>query len=182
MQNLKISLVIFNSAFVRETYRKYGKKYSVLVAFLDISKAFDSAWWPSIFDTLKHSECPPRLLSAIHNFFANRQVLLNFAGVAVSKWLTLGCPQGSILSPLLWNIFFNSVFDLPRHRFITTIAYADDLTIIAPHFNASLSTMILKGALSTLSSSNTNNRIKCYQDQKLLKFFNSDSAKVFLNH
>ena len=121
-----------------------------MVAFLDISKAFDSAWWPSIFDTLKHSECPPRLLSAIHNFFADRQVLLNFAGVAVSKWLTLGCPQGSILSPLLWNIFFNSVFDLPRHRFITTIAYADDLTIIAPHFNASLSTMILNDFLSKL--------------------------------
>ena len=36
----------------------------------------------------------------------------------------------------------------------------------------------LKGALSTLSSSNTNNWIKCYPDQKLLTFLHSDSAKV----
>ena len=134
----------------RESYRNFDRHYCVSVAFLDISKAFDSAWWPSIFNILICSGCPPNLLTAIYSFFADRQVVLDFAGVSVSKCLTLGCPQGSILSPLLWNIFFDSVFDLPTHKFTTVIAYADDLTIMVPQRTALLSTMLLNDFLCGL--------------------------------
>ena len=121
------------------------------VAFLDISKAFDSAWWLSIFNILTRSDCPPNLLAAIYSFFADRHDVLDFAGVSVSKCLILGCPQGSILSPLLCGtFFFDSVFDLPTHKFTTIIAYADDLTVMVPHRTAPLSTMLLNDFLCGL--------------------------------
>ena len=156
--------MIFNLAFGRVSppftpfniymvfIRLLVKKRHILAAFLDISKAFDSAWWPGIFDILVNSECPPNLLAAVRSFFNDRRVSLKFGDVSASKYISLGCPQGSIISPLLWNIFFNSVFDIPHHRFISVIAYADDLSIISKHHSESLSAGVLSDFLTKLHS------------------------------
>src|SRR5713101_8627011 len=46
------------------------------------------------------------------------------------KEVSRGCPQGSPLSPLLWNIFFNTVLEIPLPPNGRSQAYADDLCIM----------------------------------------------------
>ena len=133
--------------FFRNAYFNSSSHNSILAAFLDISKAFDSAWWPDIFNILKRSGCSSLLLASIHSFFLDRAVTVTFGEASVSKRLSLGCPQGSILSPLLWNIYFNSIFDIPRHKFIHLVAYADDLAILASHYSPDLCVLLLSGFL-----------------------------------
>ena len=55
--------------FFQKSYIELNTCNYILSAFLDISKAFDSAWWPDIHYILLHSNCPLSLLAAIHSFF-----------------------------------------------------------------------------------------------------------------
>ncbi|KAL0810531.1 hypothetical protein ABMA28_010652 [Loxostege sticticalis] len=41
-----------------------------------------------------------------------------------------GCPQGGILSPILWNIVVDSLLRTLNERGYTTVGYADDLAIL----------------------------------------------------
>lgn len=86
---------------VDETREQY-----VMGLFLDISGAFDNAWWPLVMANLRESGCPDYLLKLIANYLEGRTVEFEWGSAKVSKTLTKGCPQGSILGPLLWNVMF----------------------------------------------------------------------------
>lgn len=102
----------------------------VQLIFLDISGAFDNAWWPMILLKAKQGGAPPNLYRILVSYFTNRRVSF-FAG-AESSWKsnTMGCPQGSVLGPTLWNLLLNDILQLPLPEGVHSIAYADDVTIV----------------------------------------------------
>ena len=48
----------------------------------------------------------------------------------VNKTIKRGCPQGSVLGPLLWNIQYDEIINRIQSRYPNTVAYADDMLII----------------------------------------------------
>jgi len=44
--------------------------------------------------------------------------------------MSCGVSQGSVLGPILWNLFYNKVLKENRLKNVQLIAYADDLAII----------------------------------------------------
>lgn len=101
------------------------EKYVVGV-FLDISGAFDSAWWPEIMRVLREWNCPRNLYRLIRDYFRNREVTLKVGNGQVTKVVTKGCPQGSVVGPPLWNVLFDGFLRLRLGRGISARAYADD--------------------------------------------------------
>lgn len=102
----------------------------VLGIFLDISGAFDNAWWPFLMERLHDINCPGYLLKLLQSYLTERRVIFEFEGARHTKELTKGCPQGSILGPLLWNIIFEDFLSQDFGDDVHVVAYADDAMLI----------------------------------------------------
>lgn len=98
----------------------------VLGIFLDISGPFNNVWWTLILYKLNEAGCPLELYKILNGYLKNRQAVLNVGGQRLHKTLTKGCPQGSVLGPILWNILFEDLL-LQANMVLNTsiIAYAD---------------------------------------------------------
>jgi len=73
--------------------------------FVDIRGAFDHLPWKHILSSLTEYEMPAYVSSLLRSYFRSRRVTYRDA----TRIITRGCPQGSILGPLLWNIGYNCV-------------------------------------------------------------------------
>lgn len=107
----------------------FNKKRSTAAVFLDIQKAFDTVWHDGLFYKLIQLGIPKYLIKFIKSYLAERkfQVIINDS-LSNPYEITAGVPQGSILGPILFNIYLH---DLPRSKDIELALFADDTAIIA---------------------------------------------------
>ncbi|CAB3379843.1 Hypothetical predicted protein [Cloeon dipterum] len=96
--------------------------------FLDWSKAFDKVPHPRLLSKLQHYGIDGQLLKWYENFLVGRTQFVRFHGASSEpSEVASGVVQGSVLGPLLFNIF---VADLPEMvKNSTLIQYADDATV-----------------------------------------------------
>lgn len=115
---------------LKNLVHKSKTKYTYGI-FVDIEGAFDKVWWPDILVSLRGIGCPTNIFRTIKDYLANRSVTITEKGFSVLKVQERGCPQGSVLGPLLWNLVFDSLLvQLAAVPGIHPIAYADDVAII----------------------------------------------------
>ena len=103
---------------------QFSRRKNILATFFDVKKAFDQVWHHRLLQKLAQIKLDKNLLLVIQNFLSNRtiQVKINTT-YSTSKKLHMGVPQGSVLSPILFNIF---LYDLP-----SVISKNTDLTQFA---------------------------------------------------
>ena len=102
-----------------------NKTYGFIVS-LDITGAFDNAWWDLIIVMLKRYKVPGNLLRIMQNYFSERKATLPLGGKEYSKNLTRGCPQGAKCSPLLWNVLYSDMLNLNLPTGCYLQGFADD--------------------------------------------------------
>lgn len=112
------------------------KKQHSLLLSLDFKGAFNHAWWPLIFDSLKKSDCPCNLFYLLKDYFKDRTAIYKSKNTITKINISRGCPQGSPSGPTLWNIIFNdflNIKDLPKNSLLQ--AFADDAVLLIRHHN-----------------------------------------------
>ncbi|CAK1595986.1 unnamed protein product [Parnassius mnemosyne] len=108
---------------------RYSQACYVQAIFLDISGVFDNAWWPMMVKA-KRGGCPPNIYRMLVDYFTSRRVGLYIGDRVEWKTSTMGCPQGSVLGPTLWNVLMDDLLRLPLPEGVAMTAYADDVTIL----------------------------------------------------
>ena len=95
---------------------------------MDLSKAFDCIRHDLLIAKLHAYGFSQEALALINDYLANRQHRVKVNG-SFSSWkdLTRGVPQGSVLGPLLFNIYINDLLLFIQNSYIRN--YADDTTI-----------------------------------------------------
>ena len=111
------------------THDKLKNKKCVLWLSVDFISAFDSAWWPSILNGLiKKLKLPRNIYSLIKDFLNKRTAIIKQgSNIYAHRKLERSCPQGSIISPFLWNILIDNIM---CQKDCDIIAYADDCLLV----------------------------------------------------
>lgn len=147
------SLSIF-STDIRIAF-SYNK--SLLAAFLDISAAYDNVNLQILSNKLQELQVPPILVNFITNILSERSVHVQIDDFhSKSRLIWKGLPQGSVLSPLLYNIY---TYDLD-HALInhcSLLQYADDLLLYVNGFSEDELCSKLSYSLSKLNDWLDNN-------------------------
>ena len=109
-----------------EQWKKELDNHNIIgLVSMDLSKAFDTLPHNLIVLKLIHYGADKKTVELLKDYLSNRRQRVKI-GNNYSTWqkVTAGIPQGSILGPLLFNIFMNDLAYVIKHS--TLSAYADD--------------------------------------------------------
>lgn len=129
----------------------FNKKKSTGLVMLDLEKAFDSVWHQGLLHKLLINGYPIKLVKLIASYLHQRSAYVECKSAQSPFFhIAAGVPQGSILSPHLFNIFIN---DIPTPHKCELAMFADDTMLICevPWRHSCLVTKILTEALETVS-------------------------------
>jgi len=109
-----------------------------LGVFLDIQGAFDNINPLSVVDGMGRKHIDKRIINWYKHYLENRSIEIEYRGTTTHRLLTRGTPQGGVLSPMMWNLAFDSLLDLFKDGLVKCYGYADDAALIIsgtkPHF------------------------------------------------
>ena len=101
----------------------------VLSAFLDVSGAFDKVWREGLVTKVARWGIGRRLTRIIANFLSSRSLVVRVVNaISDAVYLIAGTPQGSVLSPILFNAFMDDVWQLIPDG-VELLQYADDICV-----------------------------------------------------
>jgi hypothetical protein len=95
--------------------------------FLDIKKAFDTTWHPGLIYKLSHFHFLFSLIKLISSLLSSRKFRFMIEGeLSTPRNIQGGVPQGSVLSPILYNLCINDTPQTPR---VYLALFADDMCL-----------------------------------------------------
>lgn len=122
--------------------RALSSRQYCLGVFLDIQGAFDNACFKGIVRALKRFRVHGALVDLVGRLLRSRTVSCSLAGTEACRQVTRGCPQGGVLSPLLWNVLIEELLKEMDNSSVFCQFYADDGTLL-----------VRSGSLKRVSSS-----------------------------
>ena len=101
------------------------------LVLLDFSKAFDLVDHLILIKKMKHLGFSRSTLTWTLSYLRERYIITKFNNVASHPAIiSTGVPQGSILGPVLYNIYSYDLMDAIRNQTDITVQYADDTQFI----------------------------------------------------
>jgi ribonuclease HI len=103
-----------------------SKQHILLVVRFDVEGAFNTAWWPHLFQKLADCQCPPSLFCLKQDFVEHRVCNLHINGYSARKRLLRGVVQGALGSPGDWNLIGKEIISAVRAQGAYPVNFADD--------------------------------------------------------
>ena len=122
--------ILRTTKFITDALESRPNSGSVAMISTDLSKAFDSINHERLTHKLLEADIPCNMVKLIEGYLADRHITGRFrTTIGTSMRVPHGVPQGSILGPLIFNLY---VHDIPtqRGRDYMMSQYADDLCIL----------------------------------------------------
>ena len=122
-------VLLYTTAYINKHHTKRPNKFTQITC-LDIEKAFDKVWLNGLNYKIFELDIPIVLQKFLCNYLVERTYSIQFKGVHSNTFMSsAGIPQGSSLSPTLFNIFAGDI-PTPACNNSLYLSYADDITIL----------------------------------------------------
>ena len=128
-------------------------KYETVVAvFIDIDQAFDSVSHVALLEKVERAGVLGNMRNFIKDFISGRSIRVRIEDIqSTSHEVTAGVPQGSVVSPTLFNIMINDITQ-NIHEEVEASIYADDCALWVRDYKVGKCITLLQGALDRISS------------------------------
>lgn len=141
-----------HALFTTDILTSFSKSESVVAAFLDIHAAYDNVDLLKLNEKMKKLGVPLKYVDFIFNLYSGRTVSVYIPGFENEKRIIWkGVPQGSVLSPLLYNIY---TYDLHLSIDLSSccvLQYADDVLVYSSDSDIQKAAENLNNTLHNLS-------------------------------
>ena len=107
--------------------QQFARRKNIIATFFDVKKAYDQVWHYKLLQKLKTHNKTGGMFDYIKTFLSNRHIQVRVGNTySEPRDLHMGLPQGSVISPILFNIL---IADLPNSLSKDAILaqYADDI-------------------------------------------------------
>jgi hypothetical protein len=101
-----------------------------LAVFLDVEGAFDNTSYAAVRSAASSHLIPEYLITWIERLLSDRILTSSLGSTVLQVSPVKGCPQGGVLSPLLWNLVADGLLRALDNAHFLTIGYADDYVIL----------------------------------------------------
>lgn len=154
-------------------------KLSTGLVLLDIEKAFDSVWHKGVIYKLIKFSFPMSLIKIIQSFLDQRKFRVFVGQAQSSLYITeFGVPQGSVLGPILFNIYMS---DIPIPTGNTFLAlFADDTALFSSNILAQDTISSLQNSLDIFHNFCSKWKIKINADKSQAMWFTRRRKQEFL--
>lgn len=113
---------------VEQIAKGFTWKHTTGAVLLDVAKAFDSVWHRGLIHKMRLNGISLPMCQIISSFLQNRKFRIKMSTCkSTVRPIEAGVPQGSVLAPMLFNIY---VSDLPALPGASMALYADDTAIL----------------------------------------------------
>ena len=134
---------------VQTSLNKINQGQNTILLSLDIKRAFDKVWLKGlIYKLYTYHNFPLFLISLISSYISERTLQVRVeSSLSDRKTLKAGVPQGTVLSPGLFNLY---LADIPEYCQTGISTYADDTLIFAHSHHAEVAKRHIEGHLRSL--------------------------------
>ena len=138
--------------------KSFDEQKLTLGVFLDLSKAFDCVNHNILLRKLEHYGVRGVALNLFESYLTGRQQFSFFKNeISRSNLVTHSVPQGSILGPVLFNIYINDITNATKT--MKTTLFADDSCFYLSHNNPETLINIANNDLNSLNNWFVSNRL-----------------------
>ena len=142
--------------------------------FVDLTTAYDTVWRRGLILKLLRMLPNRHMVRFISDLISNHSAVVKTSDGQQSRLKRIGVPQGSVLSPLLFNVY---IADLPETN-SKKYGYADDLALLKVHQDGNTIEETLTQDMSILSSWLKQWRLKLSETKTVSSTFHLNKREV----
>lgn len=159
-----------------QVIQKLSRTHPKMILALDVQGAFDNVYHSAILDNLASTHCGHRTYNYVKAFLHNRKATLRLGphSTPIFDMPTRGTPQGSVISPLLFNVaLLHLPAKLDRIPGLHHAFYADDITLWTTQGSVGAQQDTLQKAIDTINTYLMPRGLRCQAEKSALLMLRS---------
>jgi hypothetical protein len=147
----------------------FNNNMSTAVVFLDTEKAFDTTWQPGLLYKLSKLQFSTSLIKLTGSFLSHRKFRVLVEGeMSTPRYMQARVPQGSALSPNLYNLYIN---DTPQTPGVNLALFADETCLYATDHKEGYVLRKIQCGLDSMAAWCKHRNIKINEDKTRAIYF-----------